>query len=288
MAVNPYDPTTTPNTTPSDYYSQLKYNYQPYSYTNTPFGGQGAFGAGGSNPYPTMTQNEPNSGLPAPTGTNQQAAGGLFQPPDWLSQPQESVIRAMRQQGFNPGSFNPVTQQILRNSQNLVNTLFGQSAGMADQSQMPDLSNQDLMLGKLGDLIKGAAGGGRVFGGFAPQTLANFSQAVAASNAGTGNLNQNAIAAYLYNQGNPNQALNLAQSLLYGGLAQPYQTAAAAPLVNLGDYYKRLLEQGQDYNRTVLDILLGAPVAGKPAGSPGVPLPFQTSAWRYNPTTPTP
>lgn len=269
---------TDPNN-PNDYYSGINYNYQPYSVTNTPFGAP-------TGTYPTTTNVATGSGLPAPTGNPQTAPGGLFQAPDWLSQPQDSVIRAMRQQGYNPGSFNPVNQQILRNSQNLVNTMFGQYAGMSDPSQMPDFSNSDVMLGKLGELIKQGATGGRIFGGVSPQQLAGFSQNVAASNAGTGNLNQNIIANYLYNGGDPTRALNLTQSLLYGGLAPAYQTAAAAPLVNLGDYYRQLLEQGQDYDRTVIDILLGAPVYGHPAGSPGVPLPFQTSAWRYTPGAP--
>jgi len=259
---------------PTNYYSNIDYTkYQPYSVTGTPFGPP-------TGTYPTTTNVEQNASVPAPTGSNQQAAGGLFQSPNWLYQPQDAVVRAMRMQGYNPASFSPVNQQILRNSQNLVSTLFGQMAGGSDLGQMPDITNNDDMLNRLGELIKQGAGGGRIFGGTSPQTLANFSQAVAASNAGTTNPSINAIAQYLYD---PTRALNLTQSLLYSGLAPQFQQAAAAPLANLSDYYQRLLEQGQDYNRTIIDVLLGAPVYGHAPGSVGVPLPFQASAWRYAP-----
>lgn len=276
-----------------NYYEGIKWNYQPYNYANTPFAEPGALGAGGSNYYPTFTQNEPNSGVgafapttPPAAGANSgtaggqtTAAGGLFQGPNWLYQPQEAVIRAMRQAGYNPASFNPVSQQILRNAGNFAASLFNQSVGQGTE-QMPDLTDNSAMLNRLQALIQQGASGAKVFGGVDPSQMARYSEAVAASNAGTANPSQNVIAEYLYD---PTRALNLATSLLYSGLAPQFQRAAAAPLANLSDYYQRLLEQGQDYNRTILDVLLGAPVAGHAPGTMGVPLPFQASAWRYNP-----
>jgi hypothetical protein len=264
---------TTPN-----YYQNQTYNYQPYDYTGTPFG-QNNFGADprGAGPYAPMSQTAPNMGLPATAPTGATPSAGLFQSPNWLYDPEAATIRAMRQAGMNPASFNPMTQQVLRNSGQLVSRLFGQQAS-APGDTAPNITDNDAMLGQLSQLIRQATSGQQVLGGFSPDQLASFSRWTAASNAGSADPNVNALAQYLYD---PNKAQQLSANLLYGGLAPKFQAAATAPMANLMDYYNRLLEQGQDYNRTIIDVLLGAPVAGRTPGSAGVPLPFQGSAWRY-------
>lgn len=254
-----------------NYYQNVNYgNYQPYNVTGTVFGNP-------TGNYPTTTNVSQPSGGPPPQPGNP-VAGGLFQAPNWLYNPQDAVVRAMRQGGMNPGSFNPMSQQILRNSQNLVSGLFSQAAG--GQNDSWDVTDNQAMLNRLQAMIQQGASGGQVLGGVSPGTMANYSRANAANEAGTATASQRVIAEYL---SDPSRALALTRGNLYSGMAPQFQTAAAAPLLNLGDYYQRLLEQGQDYGRSIIDVLLGAPVYGHAPGSQGVPLPFQASAWRYNP-----
>lgn len=262
-----------------NYYEGINYNYQPYNYSGTPFSTEGFQGAGGSNQYPSTTQNESQAGIPAAANPPNQA-GGLFHPPNWLYQPQDATVRAMRQAGYNPASFSPMNQAIIRNAGNFAASLAGRAFG---GETLPNITDEQMMLNNLQSMIKNAASGGQVFGGTTPQQMANFSRWTAASNAGSTDPNVSVAAQYLYD---PTRASNLAQSLLYSGFAPQFQQAAAAPLLNLGDYYQRLLEQGKDYQRTLIDVLLGAPVAGTPAGGPYTPYAFQGSAWRYNPQNP--
>lgn len=193
-------------------------------------------------------------------------SSGLFQPPNWLYDSGAAVRRAMSDSGMNAAGFNPYARALRSNADNLARTLLarnilgpqGQNPGWGTDSALwnVNLADTEGMQKQLQSLVQEAASGGRVLGGWNPQQLAMTQPWIDASNAGSTNVNANIVADYLYN---PQQAADFATSLMYGGMSPRFQAAAAAPWTNLGDYYQRLLERGEDRNRTLLDLFVNTP-----------------------------
>lgn len=198
--------------------------------------------------------------------------GGLISAPNWLHDPREAVVRAMRMGGMNPASFTPFARATLKNADNLVSQMVNIGAAGNPQGGMADFSNNDAMLASLADLIKQGGTGTAVLGGGDAAALQRISAQAHRADAGTMNPGVNVLAEYL---SDPNRAMNLTSSVLYGGLHPGFQAAAQAPLINLSDYYARLLETQPNEPRNIIDVLTG--VYG---GQGRTPFWFNPPEWR--------
>jgi hypothetical protein len=111
------------------------------------------------------------------------------------------------------------------------------------------------MQNQLQGTLQNAMRGQGVLGGFSSDIIPMLSDYAKATNQVGGGAGPGAqfLGQLLYKT--PGSALDLASSLLYGGLTQHQQTAMTAPFLNVADIYQRMLE-GAYTPDTILDVLM--------------------------------
>jgi len=239
--------------------SQGSYFGPPAGTPTAPPAGMPAPGAGGA-AAPNATT--PNIGAGAGVTPSNPVAGNLLPPPDVVNDPQGAAIRALRMQGWNPGSFHPFVRAVLKRANDLANELVIKAAG---GGTLQDLGDPQKALGALAALIGQAGSGQSVFGGATPSAIQNIVASAARGNqpgeVGAGITAGDRLMAQLLSD--TGRASNLFSEAMYGGMTPHMQAAMQSGLVPLMDTYQQMLESSaQTAPENFLAMLIGQLTGG--------------------------